>query len=276
MAIRTRLKLDLCLYIFSTARSLSLRQHISSIKNTLGKILVILCTLTISISGFALETDLPDPEAQVTPMVEIEYPPELMLPYRERRPDWSLVAGLRVRQFTPRAYKSEIDGNKFETLFGSRSIVISGFSAGAKYNLSSFSMTGEVFYGTGGIADDRIGDSVDLQLNQAGASLGIWLDMITEDPKAVPYLQGEISQVNYTEKDSAFKASGTSGFAAGAAAGVLIQLNWLDEDAARRGLVESGVNNSYLDLFVAKSSAGGSGPSFETELDYGAGLRMEF
>lgn len=232
--------------------------------------------LLISTVVAALETDLPDPEAQVTPMVEIDYPPDLMLPYRDRRPDWSLVASLRVRQFTPRAYKSEIDGNKFETLFGSRTIVLSGFSAGAKYNFSSFSMTGEIFYGTGGISDDRIGDSVDLQLNQTGASFGVWLDMITEEPKAVPYLQGEVSQVNYTEKDSAFKASGTSGFAGGVAAGFLVQLNWLDEDAARRGLVESGVNNSYLDLFVAKSSAEGSGPSFETELDYGAGLRVEF
>jgi hypothetical protein len=235
-----------------------------------------LASVLIPLQSAALPTDLVDPDEVSQTTVEVEYPAEILLPYKERRPDWGFVFGAKYENFAPNTYESPIDGNTYQNLFGENAAGIFALEGGIKYNTRLASLTAEVSFGQGSVADSRIGDDVTLRMTKTAAHFGLWLDMIWPEPYVVPYAQADVFQIDFTESDSLGSESGTSQVCFGYTAGALIQLNWLDPDQALRALATSGLNNTYIDIFVAQSTGSGTQPDFGSDPYWGAGFKLEF
>ncbi|MBX2995564.1 MAG: hypothetical protein KF681_12105 [Bdellovibrionaceae bacterium] len=253
----TRLKLDLGL----AAR------FISSV--------LIACAVLAPMAAMAVQSDLPDPEADNIPLVEIEYGPAALLPYKERRSDWGYLFGMAYENYDPTGYQSDIDSTTYETLFGTNTVPMFGLQGGAKYNLDFASLTAELSYEMGSVSDSRSGDPTTLKLSKVGTHFGLWLDMLFTEPYVVPYAQMDVYQIDYEEKATNVSESGTSGILMGWTAGALVQLNWLDPDASLRALSESGLDNAYVNIFMTQSQAN-SRPDLATAMTWGAGLKLEF
>jgi len=220
---------------------------------------------------------LPDPQAAEHKLVEIEYAPQILLPYRERRQSWGFLFGLHYENFQPSAYLSPIDQNPYDYLFGGSGVGMFGLQMGAKYNLSSFSLTSELSYDQGSTSSAQSGAQTSLTLSRIAAKFGIWFDTLWSEPYVVPYLQGDISQISFSETTGTQSTSGTGGITYGWAAGVLLQLNWLDKVSALEALRSSGLNNAYLDIYAAQTNGSGSASAdLSSSVSWGSGLRMEF
>ncbi|MFN7728886.1 MAG: hypothetical protein ACK5P7_07000 [Bdellovibrio sp.] len=223
----------------------------------------------------AIQKDLPDPNAGDIPLVEIEYGPDVMLPYKERRDDWGRTFGFRFENYNPSGYQSDFDLSSYKDLFGENTINMFGLQGGVKYNLSFGSLTAEGSYQTGSISDSRSGGPTTLSLTKMGGHFGLWLDMIFSEPYVVPYAQLDVYQIDYQESGGNVSQSGTSGALIGWTTGTLLQLNWLDEAAALRALYDSGLDNAYIDLFMTQSQASKK-PDLATAMTWGAGVKLEF
>lgn len=227
-------------------------------------------------AGAAPAQELADPLAGERSTIEIEYRPEALLPYRLRRGSWGPLLGFRYETFIPSAYESPYDGNTYDALFGGEGLQMMGLQAGAKYNLPFASISAELSYHQGGISDSRIGDDVSLRVSRTGFHAGLWLDMLWLEPYVVPYVQADVYMIDFEESDSQVSESGTAGPGFGYTAGLLIQLNKLDERASLEALANSGLQNTYLDLFITQFNGSGGETDFAGDLGWGAGLRLEF
>ncbi len=224
----------------------------------------------ISLHVHAIQENLPDPHADMQSLIEIEYPPEISLHYRERRPDWSPVFSLRSENFSP--LKNDVTTN---------GILLVGLQGGFKYNLDSISLTSEFSYESGSASGKPTfasGESVSLRLAKKTLRFGLLFDSIWPEPYIVPYFQGDVYQMDFLESDIPGVAglTGSTGIGFGYTAGVLLQLNWLDADQSSRALVQSGLNNTFLDLFIAQSMKPAGAFDFSSKINLGAGIKLEF
>ena len=239
-----------------------------------------LCFAMLPLKAFSVQ-DLPDPENTKTDLIEIEYAPELMLPYRDRRPDWGSIFGFRYENFLPTGYVSPVDNRSYGVIFGKSPVAMFGLTGGVKSNLGIGALTAELSYSQGSVsaalqeADGTV-FIIGLNLKKIGLHFGVWFDMIWPEPYVVPYVQADVFQINYEEADGTNQISGQSGVSLGYSAGLLIQLNWLDTDSALKALVSSGMNNAYLDFFVSQAFASGKEPHFSSGLNLGVGMKLEF
>lgn len=227
------------------------------------------------LSVAAVPADLPDPEEANLPLVEIEYAPEIMLPYRDRRDSWSWIFAVRHEKYLPTGYTSELDGENYDFLFGDEPVGLVGLEGGGKYNLSFGSIAFSGSFGKGSLRDARSGAPTILELTKTSGHFGLWLDVLFKEPYVVPYAQVDVSYVDYSELVGRANSTGTSSALIGWTAGALLQLNWLDEDAALRALSGSSLNNTYLDLFMMQSQTN-SKPDLSTAMSWGAALKLEF
>lgn len=237
--------------------------------------LSLLVVLVCSQQVFAVDDTLVDPEADAPKLVEIEYAPAVMLPYRERRPTWSTVFSFRYENYYPSSYQSEIDQAVYDEVFDQEKIPVLGFELGKKYNIDHVALVGTLSYAQGGIASHFSGVETSLNLSLYGLHVGAWFDSLFQEPYVAPYVQADISLVDFQEDTPLNSASGAGGMVFGWTAGALVQLNWLDAESSYRALSEDGLNNTYLDLFIAQSQSSG-GADLSTETTWGAGLKLEF
>jgi len=256
----------------------NLQSHLGSI--VLG-VLLVFCLLLLAEQTFAAPLeDTPDDGT-----VEIVYPSERLAPYRERRGNWGAVFGIQVDQIFPDKYRSRIDDVNYETLFGSSPINLIQGQVGAKYNFSLGSVGANLLLGAGEVQDGRIGneygtdDDANLQLTKIGASANFIMDALFDEPYIAPYIEGQIFKMAWLESSqNTDSIAGTTEISSAFTVGVLIQLNWLDPASAFTAQETSGLQNTYLDVFVSQynSSGADTDPNFETATNYGGGLRFEF
>lgn len=234
---------------------------------------------TIALSAWAAD-DLGDGKT-----IEVNYSAEKMLPYKQRREDWSIVAGFNVEQLFPDGYKSAIDQFSYEELFGSSTLNITQGYVGAKYNMSFGSMGIGGMFGYGSLNDGRISGTVNrdvdatLEVTKYGGYANLTLDTLFNEPYVAPYVEGQIYSMEWTESSkSGEEAAGWADIATAFRVGALIQLNWLDPDSALQARESSGLNNTFLDVFVSFYSASERKDdlSFESTANYGAGLSFEY
>lgn len=217
-------------------------------------------------------------EANTDGLVEVYVEHTYDEAYRDRRPSWSWDLAFQAESLIPEFYE-DLNGNLYEDLFvdpiSSAQIVF-----GPKYNTRLGSFSFGLIIGSGMVSGAVSGDKTTLALNKTGLQLGYMADTLTENPYVVPYANVQILKWDYSEKSSTYKNSGSSSPSMAYSAGLLIQLNWLDSDSARKGYSDSGLLNSYLDIYgiqyLPSSGAAQDEPDFQTAMSLGVGLRVEF
>ena len=108
--------------------------------------------------------------------------------------------------------------------------------------------------------------------------LSLILDALTKEPWLVPYAEIQPLVFSWAEDADSDSKSGTSDVTFAYRAGLLIQLNKLDERAARSALVNYGLDNTFLDIFIHQhmTSESSSDVDLQSALSYGAGVKLEF
>lgn len=239
-----------------------------------------LLAFAFPIAAQAMQENLPDVEGPANGTIEIEYPVAVWVPYRERRPTWGIVAGAKYENFTPTAYRSEVDGASYSSMFGSKSLAMIGPELGAKFNFGFGSLVATGSYQqatlTGTAQDQTLGAvNITMNLTKIAGHAGLFLDTLWPEPYVVPYGMIDYMSLSYEEKDNVSTddtRSGTADGIIGFTGGVLVQLNWLDPSASFDSLDNVGVNNTFLNLFLTKVD----GSKFGNDLDWGVGLLLEF
>lgn len=258
-------------------------------------VLLVFCLLLIAgetLAASELETLPTDGK------IEVVYPSEKLAPYRERRETWSTVFSINVDQFYPDKFRSRlqqggVEDAPYDTLFGSSPITLTQVQLGAKYNFGLGALGTALIVGMGTIKDQRTGrtmgtfagESHELTIFKKGATVQFAMDNLFPEPYVVPYIEGQLFKIDYRERRSApgvesdiAENSGTTDFATAVVLGALIQLNGLEKEAALMAQETSGMDNIFLDIFASQynTSSDETDPSFETSINYGAGLRFEF
>lgn len=236
--------------------------------------------LLVSSVSYAQSTD-----SEVTEdsgLVEVVYPVEYTRPYRERRPKNQLTFQVDYENYMPSEYFSpsvpDPSPNGYVNVFGETSIPMVNFALGWKYNFSLLGMELAAFYGTGAIQDNRIGDRISLHLQKAGFKLAGYLDTLFKEPYVVPYAAAQFQIWNIFEESSTLVYERESAYGIGVQAGLLFQLNWIEPGSSLMALNESGLNNTYIDLFVQQYSdtVDSKDPYLASDLNWGVGLRLEY
>jgi hypothetical protein len=176
-------------------------------------------------------------------------------------------------------YVSIIDfATLYYDMFGVTEIPLYNLQLSYKYNffLGGVSLNTGIGYGT--LTSKVSGSIRTIELTKYMLSASYIVDSLFDEPYVAPYVTFGMNQFGITEKN------GEESFSTGIEAayfytvGALIQLNWLDQAAATRALMEYGLENSYLDVFVTQfqPSLDPLDPNTETEYTLGAGMRLEF
>ncbi len=251
--------------------------HLGSIVLTL---LLAFCLLLIAQQSFA--EDRPPTEDGT---IEVVYPPDRLVPYRERRGNWSAIVGIQMDQIFPNKFRSQIDEHSYEDLFGTSPINLIQGQVGMKYNFGLGAIGAAAILGAGQVSDGRIGkvygtdDDADLQVTKYGAAFSFVMDNIFPEPYIAPYVELQTYVMDWQESSKNLDSlKGQTSLSTALVAGVLIQLNWLDSKSALEAQESSGLQNTFLDVFISQynSSTGDNEPDFQTDVNYGAGLRFEF
>lgn len=223
--------------------------------------------------------------------IEVIYAPEIQAPYLERQSSLGITAGLSFAEFYPDKFRSEIDNSSYDEIFQSYPMEMIKLDLGLKYNtgLGSFGVGGSIGYADvdGQLRDqngNRLGGTRDLNVIKYALTGSYTLDTLFNEPYVVPYLGGEIFTLNWEEKDlknvdpNKTSKSGSTSFALGVTAGILIQLNWIDPDSSLAAQKSSGLNNTFLDLYVNQfnTSNNEKDKNFETAMNLGGGIKLEF
>ncbi len=248
--------------------------------NAIGVLLVCLFLTTLSHASFEEPSAADDDLISADGKVDVIYAPDALEPYRERRGPWAFDFGISMEEFHPEDFTAGSDGATYKTMFGEVPIRLAQVAAGIKYNFFLGALNLDAQFGTGKVYDEGSGLKRSLEVSKRGLSLGWTLDSIFAEPYVAPYVSAQVFEMDFEEKGSAVgDKSGTTAPTSGFSLGVLIQLNSIDPtDAARVANSSYGLNNTYLDVFATKynTSTSETDPDFETSMNIGAGLRLEF
>lgn len=252
--------------------------------------LVLTVLLAFSILLIAIDTFAAVSDTEALPndgKIEVVYPADRLVPYRERRSTWGATFAIQNEQMYPSNFISQYDGFTYEKMFGQSPINITQGQVGVKYNFGAGALTAGLLFGAGSVYDTIIRyeytpvqdiDS-ELELTKMGASFSYMLDTLFAEPYIVPYIEGQIVRFDWQESTVGLEAkSGTTDFSTVFTVGALVQLNWLDPASSLEAQKSSGLENTYLDVFASQyqASSGTGDPNFETDFNFGAGLRFEF
>jgi hypothetical protein len=92
----------------------------------------------------------------------------------------------------------------------------------------------------------------------------------------VPYASAGAYVVYYEEKLASQKVGGNTSPGLYYAGGLAIQLNWLDETSASIAYDETGLENTFLFAEGRSFVLAGNVPNLSSEIQWGAGLRLEY
>jgi hypothetical protein len=253
-------------------------------------LLLVFCLILFAENSFGADTE----DVPQDGKIEVVYPADRLVPYRERRSDWGFTFGIQYEQIFPSSYKSQIDEFSYEEMFGTTSVDMIQGQLGVKYNFGLGSIGASAVLGAGSNYSREVMNHLDdpntpavekpeadakLQVTKIGAAITFVMDALFAEPYIAPYIEGQVFQLDWMESALGVDSvSGQTQMSTGIGAGLLIQLNWLDPAAAFEAQNTSGLQNTYLDLYVSQynGSSSSEDPNFQTDVNYGAGLRLEF
>ncbi len=198
-------------------------------------------------------------------------------PYRDRRSLWGFVFALQSESGALSEYSSTLTNMTYSQMFGGKFQTIE-LHLSAKLNTRLGSLSLGVGAGGGTVKDNRSGQDLALDLGKKSVSALFYLDTIFPEPYLVPY--GGVVAVSWSAnlKNSATNVISTSPVLVGSQVGALIQLNWMESSVARNAYASSGVESTYLDVFLAQypGSTSENSPNLKFVSSWGAGLRVEY
>jgi hypothetical protein len=235
---------------------------------------ILLALFCFASSLFASEEDPNDGK------IEIVYPAEKLAPYKLRRADWGFLFGLSGEQIVPTKFRSRIDNSSYAELFGTSPMQAGQLELGLKYNFMLGSLGASVLYGNGGVHDGRIGDGRTLNVTKKGLHLTYTMDNLFNEPYVAPYGGVQFASWEWTEfADTALtKETGSTSLTGGLTVGVLLQIDWLMPGEALNARNSSGIENTFLDLYVSQYNASEAkeDQNLQTDMNYGFGLKVEY
>jgi hypothetical protein len=238
-------------------------------------------TLILSHAHAAVEdTDLvEDYRPSEDHLVELHVPIEVDAPYKDRRTTHGFMFSLGYENVMLDRYVSILDDATFyQDMFGESEFPVANLSLSYKYNFVLGSLMANIGVGYGQIAEDVSGVDRALTLTKQIVSATYVMDNMLEEPYVAPYVSVGFMNIQVEERATTTTEKKGLPMLMHMQAGVLLQLNWLDESVARKSLVDSGLENTYLDLSVSKyePSSKSTDPDTSTDYTYGAGIRLEY
>ena len=105
-------------------------------------------------------------------------------------------------------------------------------------------------------------------------------DVLFPEPYVAPYVGITAARLSFKEHDKTNKldTSEETDICYNYTVGLLIQLDWIDYQAAKEATLDYGLQNTFLDIYMTQYAKTGNeaDPNTETDMLWGAGLRMEF
>ena len=210
--------------------------------------------------------------------VEIVQTPNYSVPYRERRKTHGWLFSVNTDNLYFPEYISALDGLVYEDIFGQTDLTLVQIDVGYKLNFALGAIGLSLAQGLGSIQDDRLGFVRELEISKTSATATLYLDNFMAEPYVVPYIAGTAWRFDLFEQSvtSEYSASTDIGFAY--SLGLLFQLNWMDRESAAEAYKSYGLQNTYLDVFFTQHTATASeeDPDFESDFNWGVGLKLEF
>ncbi|MEN0058128.1 MAG: hypothetical protein AAGB31_04790 [Bdellovibrio sp.] len=227
-------------------------------------------------TSFAQE-EVPE-ETTNPPLVRVELRQDILAPYKERRDNHGLYLAFDYEVLNLKNYVSTLDGLSYGEMFGESEIPLLRASIDYKYNMSLGSLAVGLDYAQGELSQQVSGVDRTLSVTRYGVGLKYVADMIADEPYVAPYIGINFWQMDLSETSPTDSFSGTTQIGYNYTLGLMVQLNWLDPATAQGGAFAWGLENTFLDLYITQyaQTSDSTDPNTETDLLYGAGLRLEF
>lgn len=212
-------------------------------------------------------------------LVELHSPLEIHASYRDRRENSGFMFSVGYENVILDRYISIIDFNTFyQDMFGETEFPVFGINLGYKYNFSLGALTADIGLGSGYISDDGSGLVRSLTLTKQSVSGTYIMDALFEEPYVAPYATIGIMRIGLQEEAGEHVEKGNIDMLYFYQAGFLFQLNWLDATVSKKNILDYGLENTYLDVFISKyePSPDLNDPDTSTDYSIGAGIRLEF
>ena len=243
-------------------------------------LLQIVASLFVIISPVELRAESTSANLDKSPLVEVETSHLVLEPYRNRRAQFGWMWSLIAENYYPAKYMSILDGTYYQNIYGASDIAMSGLQGSIKYNLSGASVYAGGGYQMGSLRSSSSGSSRQITMGKKEVFIGLALDGLTLEPYIVPYAEIGFWTMDLDEKDESTLLSnaGETGYGKRYKAGTLIQLNWLDPESSKINYMESGLQNTFVNLFVSinTDTDTASDPSLASDAELGLGLTLEF
>lgn len=240
---------------------------------------VFVAVITIVLTQF-LFIDVARTQTPDNGMVEVNYPLDVEASYKERRQTHGANVGLNTTFFRPYNWESLLDDVYFDDTYGQTPVQILSLEVGYKFNfvLGSLSLLLGGGMGEGDAAWFGVGRT--MRVTKGLSKAMFILDNLLPEPKVAPYVSGSawIMRISELQDGDDDVYNWDTGVGLEYSVGTLIQLNWLEPDLSRESLASLGLQNTYLDVFASQHfrTAKTSDPSTSTDLNFGAGIRLEF
>lgn len=223
--------------------------------------------------------------------VVLERPRDISKSYRERRGPHGFIFGLGAERFYPTNYRSILEDAYFDDIVGSTRVNLYNVTVGYKYNFSagSIGLMGNYAYGSieGAVANvDR-----KVTLSRVGVAVNYAMDALFDEPWIVPFIQGGVHQFSVSESDAAQSANATASMAMNYRAGLMFQLDWLenmfDGTSREQRLTSSSLQNTFIEVYFSEHMASSRAidpadpsndgdPNMYSTGEIGLGLKLEF
>ncbi len=235
-------------------------------------IVTIILPILLLASGraFGAETDLP--------LVEVELHQDNLAPYKERREDHGIYAGVIYEPLVFKSFVSAIDDANYSTMFGAEAIPLVSLLIDYKYNFMLGSLSAGISYGQGKLSDSVSGVYRTLEISKTALGFKYSMDMLMTEPYVVPYVGLQFYNMSISDSTPTQSFSETLEQEISYSLGVLLQLDWIDYETAKHATFYWGLENTFIDLFITKytKSADAGKANMETDPTFGAGIRLEF
>lgn len=233
-------------------------------------------------------------ESESTENVSVEQTVDVSLPYKQRRTKHGVLFGVSSEKYYPYDYFSQYRDVPIEEIIGTSRIPLIGAELGYKRNIALGSVSILAGYAAGSFTGSVNALDRKLEVSRFSLAAGFALDNLMNEPYIVPYIQGGLHNITITESTSDLskdaKRTASSGLSYNYRLGLLFQLDWIeksmDPTTHREGLLASGLENSFIDVFAAdhtstsghydSSPTSTGNPDLSSNLELGVGLKFEF
>ncbi len=200
-----------------------------------------------------------------------------MVPYRMRRKKWGQVWGVSYGLYNPSEYKIDQVPADFSEFYPVPSLGLLSIEATFKRNFDYLTMG---IIGSAGYfktESDVPGFGAELMIVPLKLGFIFELDTLWKEPWVVPYIHGGIYSTYYKEEGNFTTLEGTTLLAFYASGGLMFQIDWLDDSAAREGYQSSGIENTFvfIEANYMTNSLDEKDPGFAA-LYASAGMKVEF